>query len=277
MYTEKSAELKNDFYSRYGEAAGTLYFERVGLPCVLMDSGTHKLAFALGCGVRAYGRECGDVLRIINADSDECDVHFAPNGHGAQILYKQDMPGAVGSRDTEEYAIMKLLCNMRRLRPRELGTDAALCDRYGSGGWCAYTENGSARQVPLPLLHINVLLIRAGRSRRITDAKALARFRAAETERITAAAEGLRKCRIEVLFEMLNESGRSAEALFSLPPMQLAAVRAAREADGVLATRITNMGVICMTAEDKTDSAIRAIATGYERAAGCSAGISVVK
>ena len=277
MYTERSAELKNDFYSRYGEAAGTLYFERVGLPCILMDSGTHMLAFALGCGVRAYGRECGDVLRIINADSDECDVHFAPNGRGAQILYKEDMPGAVGCREAEEYAVMKLLCDMRKLRPRELGSTAELCDRYGSGGWCAYSENGIKQQLPLPLLHKNVLLIRAGRLRRISDNKAMERFRAAETERIAAAAVALRKCRIEVLFDMLNESQRSAELMLSLPPLQLLAVRAAREADGVLAARITNMGVICITEESKTDSAIRAIAEEYERSAGYSAGISVVK
>lgn len=277
MYTEKSAELKNDFYSRYGEACGTLYFERVGLPCVLMDSGTHMLAFALGCGVRAYGRECGDVLRIINADSDECDVHFAPNGRGAQILYKQDMPGAVGCRDAEEYTIMKLLCRMRKLRPREVGTITELCDRYGSGGWCAYVSGGTARQIPFPLLHKNVLLIRAGRARRISDGKALAQFCAAETERIIAAAQALKKCRMEVLFDMLNESQRSAEMLFSLPQQQLCAVHAAQAADGVLAARITNMGIICITDENKTDSAVRAIAAEYERAAGCSAGISVVK
>ena len=80
MYTEKSAVLKNDFYSRYGEMSGELYFERIGLPCVLLEGTERKLAFALGCGIRAYGRRMGDVLRILDADSDTCRVHFMQNG-----------------------------------------------------------------------------------------------------------------------------------------------------------------------------------------------------
>ena len=277
MYTEKSADLKNDFYSRYGEAPGTLYFERAGLPCVLLDCGTHTLAFAMGCGVRAYGRQCGDVLRIINADSDECDVNFAPQGRGAQILYKTDMPGMAVSREAEEYVIMKLLCDMRRLRPRMGGTLTELCDLYGSGGWCAYVTCGIPRQLPLPLLHKRVLLIRTERPRKAADKKALARFSDGERMRIVVAAQALKKCREDVLFDMINESQHSAELLFSFRELPLAAVRAARGTDGVCAARITDTGVVAIVEEDKTDSAIRAISAAYKEAAGRSAGISVVK
>lgn len=277
MYTEKSVELKSDFYSRYGEAAGQLYFERAGIPCVLMDSGTHMLAFALGCGVRAYGRSCGDVLRIINADSDECDVRFAPNGCGAQILYKQDIRNISGARETAEYTVEKLLRKMRRIRRGEPGGLTDICDRYGSGGWCAYAEHGAIHQVPLPLLHKNVILIRAGRRKRINESEALSRFCAAETERIAAAVEGLKKCRIEVLFEMLNESERSVERLLSPPRQSVCAARAAMETDGVLAARICDIGVVCITEEEKTDSVIHTVSGEYERRAGYPAGIIVVK
>lgn len=277
MYTEQSIELKSDFYSRYGSAALKLYFERTGLPCVLLNSGTHMLAFALGCGARAYGRECGDILRIINADSDECDVRFAPHGLGAQILYKEDIPGVGGMRETVEYTIIKLLCNMRHLREPRMDGVAELCDNYGSGGWCAYYENGVKSSVPLPLMHYNVVLVRMGKRTRKANIEGYERFCVGETERIRTAAEALESCRMDVLFDIVNESEKSIEKLLAPPRPAVCAARAAAEADGVLASRICDIGVICITEADMTDSAIQTISHSFERSMGYPAGIEIVK
>ncbi|MBQ3425773.1 MAG: hypothetical protein IJH37_01350 [Clostridia bacterium] len=277
MYTEPSIELKSDFYCRYGSAALRLYFERTGLPCVILDAGKEKLAFALGCGVRAYGRECGDILRIINAGSNECDVTFAPYGLGAQILYKEDIAGVSGLRETTEYTILKLLCDMRRIRRPDSGGLAELCDIYGSRGWCAHERDGEAAQLPLPLMHYNVILVRAGRSGRTRKNNGYARFAEGERDRIEYAALALRACRLEQFFEAINESEKAIERLMSPSSEAVAAVRGAMETDGVVAARICGMGVICLTEKDRTDSAIHSIATRYAASTGSRPGIFVVK
>ena len=80
MYTESSVELKSDFYSRYGTASGVLYFERVGLPFALLKGEDSVLGFAASCGVRAYGRRCGDVIKVLDSESNVCDVRFGGSG-----------------------------------------------------------------------------------------------------------------------------------------------------------------------------------------------------
>ena len=278
MYTEVSIDLKTDFYSRYGETAGQLFFERTGMPCVMMDSGSHMLAFSMGCGVRAYGRNCGDVLRVMNADSNVCYVHFADSGMGAQILYKQDLQSIEGMKETVDYTIDKLLHRMHRARSISQPADiVAICDRYGSGGWCAYVSHSTVRQIPLPLSDMNVILIRTGKKRLRTDTESVKRFRSGVTRRITSAAEALKECRIEVLLDMINESERSIEMLFSPPRESVSAVRIAMETDGVYAARICKSGIICFVKKERTDSAIHSIASEYERRMGNPAGMVIVK
>ena len=277
MYTESSIELKSDFYCRYGSAALQLYFERTGLPCVILDSGSERLAFAMGLGVRAYGRECGDILRIINADSNECDVTFAPHGLGAQILYKEDMPGMDLMRETAEYTILKLLCAMRHVREPGMGGIVEMCDRFGSRGWCAYDDGEIVRQVPLPLVYNNVILVRTGKKHRDTAAGGYERFCEGERLRIEYAARALRACRTDLFFEAVNESELSIERLLSPPQASVEAVHDVMEADGVLAARICDPGIICITEKDKTDSVIQSISHSFESRTGYPAGIIVVK
>ena len=273
MYTRTSVELKNDFYCRYGETAGQLYFERVGYPCPIMQSKTHMLAFSLECGVRAYGREYGDVLRITDAESNICDVKFVSNGRGAQILYKTDACGLRSKNETVAYTIGKLI---RKMSGETVGEDtstlAGVCDNYGSCGWCAFSEYGRITRVPLPLSGINMLLVRTQKRRR-TASDLQNRFFEGETERIIAAAAGLKECRTDVFFEMINESERAIEML--LEPVL--AVHAAMAADGVLASRICDMGVVCFVKQERCDSAIRAISSEYEYSVGYNAGFFVVK
>ena len=277
MYTEASIELKSDFYCRYGNAALQLYFERTGLPCVILDSGSERLAFALGLGVRAYGRECGDILRIINADSNECDVTFAPHGLGAQILYKEDMVGISGMRETAEYTIQKLLCDMRRLREPSMGGVVELCDRFGSRGWCAYDDGDIVKQVPLPLAYHNVILVMTGKKRRDTSGDGYARFCEGEKRRIEYAARALHACRTDLFFEAVNESELSIERLLSPPQASVEAVHGAMDADGVHAARICDAGVICITERDRTDSAIQSIVQSFESSIGYPPRVMVVK
>ncbi|MDD6762857.1 MAG: hypothetical protein PUD92_04365 [Clostridiales bacterium] len=279
MYTEKSVELKSDFYTRFGETTGELCFERVGVPCVIMDSGSHALAFALGCGVRAYGRRYGDVLRILNAGSNVCDVHFMKSGRGAQILYSTDVPGLPGMKDTAVFAIEKLLVRMSIAEGHSMaGSAAAICDRYGSGGWCAYASYDEIKEIPLPLTGYNVLLIRTRRKKnKKIPRDVIEQYCAGEKERIIAAADGLKKCRINVLFDMINESERAYEYLMNPPEQAAAAVKAAMSADGVKAAKICDNGVICFTVKDKTDSIIHAVSEEYEKKTGFSAEVLVVK
>ena len=278
MYTETSVELKSDFYCRYGATEGKLYFEKTGVPCVILDSGSHMLAFAMGCGVRAYGRNFGDVLRIMNADSNVCDVHFTAGGQGAQILYKQDVTGIPGMRETVDYTVNKLLQKMHRGRSvTDCSDTVSICDRCGSGGWCAYMSHSTVYQIPLPLTDKNVVLIRTGKRRLKPDEDNIRYFRSSETRRITAAAEALRKCRTDVLFEMINESQKAIETLFSPPREALSAVRILKGIDGVLAARICRSGIICFTEKNRTDNVIQSAAYEYERQTGAPAGIVVVK
>ncbi len=277
MYTRASAELKTDFYCRYGETSGHLYFERVGYPCTIMQSRTHMLAFSLDCGVRAYGREYGDVLRITDADSNICDVKFVNNGRGAQVLYKADNCDLQCKNETAAYTVSKLL---KKINSGFSGADAdslvGICDSYGSGGWCAFSEYGNIRSIPLPLDGINTVLIRT-RKRRGRKSDMQSRFYESETERIIAAAAGLKECRTEVFFEMVNESEKAVEMLLEPAPQSVLAVHSALSADGVLAARICDMGIICFVKEERTDSAIRVISSEYECSVGYNAGFLVVK
>ena len=279
MYTEKSAALKNDFYSRYGEMSGELYFERIGLPCVLLEGTERKLAFALGCGIRAYGRRMGDVLRILDADSDTCRVHFMQNGMGAQILYKADIADLKNMDMLRSYTIEKLLRRMGILTEMtDNQSDEALCDNYGSRGWCMMKCEGGVRQLPFPLNDYNVLLIRTQKKGGIIHDKDLtARFRAGENERIGAAADGLKKCRIDVLFDMVNESQRAIERLLKPKTHAVYAACIAAETDGVAAARISNAGVVCFVKKENTDSAAHMISVEYEKQLGFAPGIIVVK
>lgn len=130
--------------------------------------------------------------------------------------------------------------------------------------------------IPLPLAGINVLLIRT-QKRRERAAEMQKHFNVGETERILAAAEGLKRCGTEVLFEMINESEKAAELLLEPNSQSVLAVRAAQSADGVLAARICDMGVVCFVKEERTDSAISAISAEYEYSVGYNAGFFVVK
>lgn len=279
MYTKKSIGLKSDFYARFGEAPGELCFERIGVPCVVMDSGKSALAFALGCGVRAYGRQCGDIIKILNDRASVCDVSRAKDGRGAQILYSEDAPGLPCSDDAAAFAAAKLLCRMGIAAVSgALSGAAAVCDRYGSGGRCAYAAENGVESLPLPLSDFNVLLIRTRRrGTRAVPRSAARRWCAEEEERTAAAAEGLRRRRLDVFFDMLNESERSREYLLEPPDTVLAAARAAMNAGGARAARICRLGVVCFVEKGSADSAIRAIAGDYERQTGFSAAVLTVK
>ncbi len=278
MYTEKSVELKSDFYARYGETRGRLYFEKVGLPCVMLDGGADKLMFSFDCGVRAYGRCYGDVLRVLNADTNVCDVHFVKNGKGAQILYRTDISDVRGMRETVIYTINKLLYSMGSTgRLKDVGTLTQLCERYAPKGWCAVKENDTIRSAPLPVEDYNILLIRGRKSRLNRDEEMVKQFRAGERERISVAYASLRKCNIETFFDMVNESQKSIERLL-MPSMQdIALVRSTYGVDGVYATRICDCGVVSFCNKSKTDSVILRVLTECRSSLGYSVQVSVVK
>ena len=278
MYTEKSVSLKNDFYTRYGETKGNLYFEKMGVPCVVLDADTHKLMFPLDCGVRAYARGYGDVLKVMDTDANVCDVHFVENGKGAQVLYSMDIPDISGMKQTVLYTVNKLLMRMGSAgRLAKEYTDVALCDEYAPKGWCVAKSYGEIKSVPLPLLDYNILLIRTRKNKITKNEELLGRFYSGEKERIRAAASGLKECRTEVLFDMINESQKSIERLLSPSQELINVVHSTYAVDGVDATRICNCGVICFCKKQKTDSAIARIKSECESMLGTSLRISVVK
>lgn len=275
MYTEKSIELKSDFYTRYGQAAGTLYFERTGIPCALMEGTSSILAFSMQCGVRAYGRQYGDIIKIMNSERNVFDIHFVENGCGAQILYKQDLKNIKRMDEVTEYTIDKLLVRMGLKNKFDLKRNlTSICDSLGKNGWCAYCDNGKMQQLPLPMYDYHVLIIRTQKNGRFrTDRVLRMQFAEEEARRIKAAAAGLKKCRTEVLFEMMNESERSIERLLMPSRQAVIAVEAARCADGVLAAKICDAGIVCFVEKDKIDSVIHRINMDFEKNIGYSAGI----
>ena len=278
MYTERSVELKSDFYSRYGTSSGTLYFERVGLPFSLMKGRMSVLGFSAGCGIRAYGRRCGDVIRILNADSNVCDVRFGSSG-GAQILYSSDITEFGREKETISYTIDKLMARMKLSEDvTPYDSPAALCDLYGSRGWCAYFHGDIAESVPLPIYDHNLAIVRVRKnSGRRADAEYVNCFEDGEDRRISAAVAGLKDCRPEILFNMMNESEYAMEKLLPISGEAYTAVAAARGTDGVTAVRICGSGVMCVIEKGKTDSAIHAIRETFGREAGYYAGVVVIK
>ena len=278
MYTEKSVGLKSDFYTRYGETNGKLYFEKTGVPCVLFDAQTHKLVFPFDCSVRAYGRGYGDVLKIMDTDTNVCDVHFVDGGKGAQVLYKTDIPDIYGVKETVLYTVNKLLYRMGSAGrvAKEYG-DVTVCDDYAPKGWCAVKSFGEVKSVPFPLSDYNVLLIRTKRNRLTDDKELLNRFCAGEKERIRIAAQGLKECRTDILFDMINESEKSVERLLSPSNETVEVVHATYGIDGIDATRICRCGVVSFCKKTKTDAAISRIKTECENNLGYSVRISVVK
>lgn len=279
MYTEKSAELKTDFYVRYGETAGHIIFEKTGIPCILMESDERCLAFAFDCGIRAYGRKYGDVLKVMNSRSNICDVRFVDGGRGAQILYTADDESIRYTDEAIRYTVMKILRRLQCTSGKPIsGGMAEICDIYGRGGWCAYINMERADSVPLPLIDYNVMLIRTRNKRLKLKHDNLSEiFNRSETERIDAAAEGLKKCRMDVLFDMINESTKSQRMMLNLPWDITETIDIAYSAEGVAAVKICSQGVICFTEKSYTDTAAAAVSYEFEKNIGYSAGIVVVK
>lgn len=278
MYTQSSVDLKADFYCRYGETRGKLVFERTAMPCVALDSGGDFLAFGLKCGIRAYGRGYGDVLRIIDSDSDICKVSRAPKGMGAQILYKADMAEVNGSDGMVAYTVNKLLAAMN-IDERVSGSEGiyAVCDVYAPKGWCAVKRGGEIKSVPFPIGGYNVILIRTVKKRFNCGEDARAGFCESEFRRINEAAEVLSLCREDLFFEILNESQASAERLLCPAEEQVLAKNAAMSAPGVAAAKICNIGIAAFCEKDKTDAAVHMIRTEGLRTLGYPLNIAVVK
>lgn len=278
MYTEKSVSLKNDFYTRYGETTGKLYFEKTGLPCVVLNGDTHKLMFSLDCCVRAYGRGYGDVLKIMDTQSNVCDVHFVAGGKGAQVLYRADIPDVYGMKKTILYTVNKMLVKMGSSgRILEDYKDLYTCDMYASKGWCAVKIHDEAKSVPLPISDYNILLIHPKRFWFRADSDMYNRFNMGERERVKMASDALRACNTDAFFDIINESQKSIERLL-LPTRELIkTVHLTYGIDGVDATRICDSGIISFCKRSLTDNVIRCIKIESEKILGTPVRISVVK
>ena len=278
MYTEKSVELKSDFYSRYGESHGRLYYEKSGLPCVILGGGEEFMAFSLDCGVRAYGRDYGDVLKICDSDSNVCDIHFASRGKGAQILYRRDIFGIREMDEVVSHTVNKLLrkigCNERM--PADDGY-CAVCDRYGADGWCAVKLHGQFKSVPLPLGGYNVILIRTRKQRLVFECDEFEHFRYGDRERIRLSTESLKECRLDAFFDMINKSELSMEHMLNPSDEILSVIKSAQDTDGVCACRITDIGVVAFCRKEMTDVALRGIINQCSRRLGYAVRVAVVK
>lgn len=278
MYSERSVDLKSDFYARFGETTGCLYFEKTGLPCSVLDSATHRILFSLNCGVRAYGRDYGDILKIMDSQSDCCDIHFVDKGKGAQILYHTDIEDAEGVDEAVSYTVNKILYKMGSTgRIKKEYTDLTLCDMYAPQGWCAVKEYDTVKSVPLPLSEYNVLLIKGRRNKISYQEELKKQFDSGELDRVIIAKQGLKECREDVFFDMINESQKSIERLFNPPQDIIKAVRSTYGIDGVYATRICDIGIISFCKRRKTDNVINRIIVESEQLLGYPVRISVVK
>lgn len=278
MYTEKSIDLKNDFYLRYGESRGILYFEKTGVPCTILDAGTSMLTFPLKCGVRAYGRGYCDVLKIIDTQTNICDVHFVENGKGAQILYRKDIEDLRGMKETVLYTVNKILIKMGSSgRVEKDYGDTAICDKYAPEGWCAVKINDKIESVPFPMNDYSVLLIRPRKNRLSGNEQARKQFDIGEKDRIATAGSALKKCRTDIFFDMVNESEKSIERLLAPSTEATRTVHATYGIEGVDAARICDMGIISFCKRNKTDNAINRIKAECKFSLGYSVRISVVK
>ncbi len=278
MYTEKSITLKSDFYSRFGEGAGVVTFERTSTPCSILDGGDSFLAFGLGCGVRAYGRAYGDILKIMDSNSNVCDISFLKGGRGAEILYMADMPGIKGTEEHIIYTVNKLLKRMGRDSYRDCKDDMCqVVDKFAPQGWCAWCVDGEVRSMPFPLGEYNVILIRTRKCRIASDIDLLTQFRRGESERIALLGKSLKECRLEPFFEAVKVSEASVERLLLPSKELLAAVRAAENANGVMASRICDMGVVAFCKKALTDNAVHTIINECGRELGYTVNVSDAK
>ena len=278
MYTKQSIILKSDFYSRFGETQGAMYFEKTGFPCAILDSGSNSLLFSLGCGVRAYGRAYGDVLKVLNDNSNVCDVHFTDNGKGAQVLYSLDIEGIKDAEQTAKYTVNKLLFKMGSTERVEGNCgQAAVCDGFAPEGWAAYMEDGVAKSVPLPLNDYNVILIQTGRIAFSCDEDDILQFSSCERSRTEAAVAGLRNCRTDVFFEMVNESHESVCRILRPKGILSEVASYAMTADGIKACRICDIGIICFCERERTDTVVHFMKMSCSRKLGNGVRISVVK
>lgn len=278
MYTEKSVDLKKDFYARYGNAQGMLHFAKTGVACTVLDADVGKLMFPLDCGVRAYGRCYGDILRVMNTQTDVCDVHFTQEGKGAQILYRKDIEDLRGMDAAARYTVNKILEMGGSLLYEEKNyDDVEICDIYAPEGWCAVKMFDEIKTVPLPLMGYGIVLIRSRKHSVRAGEEKRKQFNLAEKERIRVAFAGLKECKLEVLFDMINESEKSIERLFSLNSELRATVRATHGIAGIDAVRICDIGVVCFVRNDNIDSIINTLKRECERYLGYNVRISMVK
>ena len=328
-----TSELKSHFYKRFMGENGRMTLSETGLPCSLLGyiNTDHmpSIGCALSMSVKIIARKIGSGTVIITStETDMCRAYHIDNCdgrdrisvflnrardfkiHGSEVLCDNGIPCCFDSNSAYTTAVAKALLELStRGTPRD-ETGAALCaqrdelNEYltafaSKKGYCVYAQNGSARDLPLPMTGYKFLLVNSRKGGAPVNSKLISRaymlikelyphitsFADMSPEMLEVAAPRLRpkevrlcakhlsdecrrvsdgihsltRCDIKSFAELINASYYSQRRLYPNNNENVYLADELLRTDGVLCARLCEQGVIAIVDEESCDEIIKSV------------------
>ena len=333
-----ATELKSHFYKRFIGENGRVTLSEAGLPCSLLGylSTDHmpSIGCALSMSVKIIARKIGSgTVVITSTETDMCRAYNIDNCdgrdrisvflnrardfniNGSQLLCDNAIPGCFDSNSAYTAAVAKALLDLtKRGVPRE-ETCAALCAQRDEmneylttfssrKGYGVYAQNGSVRELPLPMTGYKFLLLNSRKGEPPVNAKLMSRtymlikelyphitsfadispemlniaaprlrskevrlcakHAADECRRVNSGIRALVRCDIKAFTELMCESYYSQKRLYARNDENVFLTDELLRTDGVLGARLCEHGIIAIVDEESCDEIIKSVKFAYE-------------
>ena len=333
-----TAELKSHFYKRFIGENGRMTLSESGLPCSLLGYVNTDHMPSIGCALsmsaKIIARKIGSgTVVITSTETDMCRAYTIDNCdgrdrisvflnrardfdiHGSQLLCDNTIPGCFDSNSAYTSAVAKALLELSKRGVPRPETSAALCAQRDEmneyltvfasrKGYCVYAQNGSARELPLPMTGYKFLLINTHKSEpplstrlisrtymlmkelyphitsfsdvspqmldiaaprlRPADVRLCAKHMADECRRVSEGARALVRCDIKALAELMRESCYSQRRICAKNDENVFVTGELLRAEGILGARMCEQGIIAILDENRCDEVIRSLKFAYE-------------
>ena len=333
-----TAELKSHFYKRFIGENGRMTLSEAGLPCSLLGyiNTDHmpSIGCALSMSVKIIARKIGSgTVVVTSTETDMCRAYTIDNCdgrdrisvflnrargfdiNGSQLLCDNSVPGCFDSNSAYTAAVAKALLELTKRGVPRPETIAALCaqrdelNEYlttfaSQKGYCVYAQNGSAREMPLPMTGYKFLLIntRKGNSPLSTrlinrtymlmkelyphitsfadvspemldiaaprlrpkEVRLCAKHLSDECRRVSDGAKALVRCDIKVFTDLMRESFYSQKRICPRNDENVFLADELLREEGVLGARMCEQGIIAIIDENRCDEIIKSLRFAYE-------------
>ena len=328
-----TAELQLHFYKRFTGENGRVTLSETGLPCSLLGYINTDHMPAIGCAlsmsVKIIARKIGSgTVVITSTETDMCRAYNIDNCDGrdrisvflnrargfdisgSQLLCDNGIPGCFNSNSAYTAAVAKALLELSKRGMQRSEACAALCaqrdelNEYltafaSKRGYCVYAQNGSARDLPLPMTGYKFLLVRARQCAplistrlinrtymlikelyphitsfadvseqmldiaaprlRSREVRLCAKHLSDECRRVSDGVRALVRCDIKAFSELMNESYYSQKRICPRNDETVFLADELHRTDGVIGARICEHGVIAVVDDGSCDEVIQSV------------------